>query len=137
VVLAQAVAHCRQRGLVDDAAAGRLWAAHWSRQGYAWPAIRLKLAAKGLEARAIAQAAPRAGGLAEEAARARALVAPYLSRSGLPESQQARLPAPRQRASSRARQAGRAARRLAAHGFDAELIERVLEESFGNTDSTD
>ncbi len=104
----RAVAECRARGLLDDRACARLWAGHWARQGYAASAIRLKLVAKGLADEVISEAARAYGAPAEEEARAR-LVAEAARRRG-------------------ARQADRLARALAARGFEADLIERVVGE---------
>ena len=107
-----AVAACRARGLVDDRACARLWAEHWVRQGYAWAAIRAKLAAKGLSEAVIEQAAGARGTPDAEAARARTLLAKRL------------------RAAAGVRARMRAARLLASHGFDEDLITQVLEASF-------
>ena len=110
---AQVLAECRRCGLVDDRACAQLWADHWARRGYAWSAIRLKLADKGLDEEAIARAGQRAGMASDDGARARQLVAS------------------RARTGSGARQRVRLARALAARGYDAELIEQVLDESLG------
>ena len=105
----RAVAECRTRGLLDDRACARLWADHWARGGYAASAIRLKLAAKGLPDGVIEDVTRPYGAPAEEEARARRVV-----------------DASRRRGT---RQAGRLARRLAARGFEADLIERIVGES--------
>ena len=113
---AQVVAECRSRGLVDDAACARLWADHWSRRGYAWSVIRVKLSEKGLEAQVIEQAADRLGTAVQDETRVRQAVEASAERS-------ARLPAEQQ--------VSQLTRRLASRGFDSELIERVLSETFG------
>src|SRR3989338_4192951 len=104
----RALRACRAHGLVDDRACARLWADEWARQGYAWSAIRERLSARGLPAEAISAAARTVGGPSGDAARAQRLVARVRKRRpGAP---------------------ARLARQLAARGFDAELIERVLGE---------
>jgi len=118
---------CQARGILDDRACARLWADHWARQGYAWAAIRQKLTEKGLDDSTIDDATHRLGLASDDGARARLVVA-----------QRIRLPAPRSRQAGRG--AGRPprarlARTLASRGFDSELIERVLDESFGTTPS--
>ena len=103
-----ATAARRAYGLVDDRACARLWADEWARQGYAWSAIRERLSARGLPADAVSAAARIVGGPSGDAARAQRLVARVRKRRpGAP---------------------ARLARQLAARGFDAELIERVLGE---------
>lgn len=104
------VADYHARGLLDDQACARLWAEHWARRGYAWSAIRVKLSAKGFDGQALERAARRVGGVSDDEARARLVVAAYLRRHRS--------------------QAGRAARALASRGFDQDLIERILNESF-------
>ncbi len=92
-----ALATCRGRGLVNDAAAARLWAEHWAGQGWAWAAIETKLDGRGFRVETIR--ALRAGypALADDAARAAWVMAKVRGRSA-------------------------AARQLAAHGFDADTI---------------
>jgi len=109
---ARAVAEARVRGLVDDRACARLWANHWARQGYAWSAIRLKLAAKGLEGQAVDDAA-RDVGAASDDDRAQ-LIVERVTRAGTAGPMR-----------------GRLARALALRGFDAELIERILDQAAG------
>ena len=116
---ARVVTEGERRGWVDDRACARLWAEQWSRQGYAWAAIRLKLSAKGLHEHTIKDAANRLGMSSDDEARARLVAASYLRRhKGRP-----------------GRQAGRLARTLASRGFGSDLIERVLNESFGSPHS--
>ncbi len=103
----------RARGVLDDRACARLWAGHWTRQGYAASAIRLKLAAKGLSRQVIDEATRSSPQLADDEARARDVAA----RAFRTRSQRA-TPA-------------RLARALASRGFDADLIDRLLRESFG------
>ena len=112
-VVAQVVGACRRRGLLDDRACARLWADAWARKGYAWAAIRAKLAEKGLDEEAITQAGGRVGLAATSAdeARARELLQRRIGRRPGPTRAQA-------------------ARLLAARGFDADLSERLLNDSF-------
>lgn len=100
------LAECRLRGVVDDRACARLLAEHWARQGYAGAAIRLKLAAKGLEGPRIAPIVESMARASDDEARAR-LVAAQRNRRG-----------------------GRAglSRRLAARGYEPDIIERILNE---------
>ncbi|MBI2104209.1 MAG: RecX family transcriptional regulator [Candidatus Omnitrophica bacterium] len=121
----RAVADCRARGLLDDRACARLWAEQWARRGYAASAIRLKLAARGLPDEVIADATRAYGAPADEEARAR-LAAAAARRRG---ARQAGLPAAPKKDLTRAAQAGRLARGLAARGFEADLIERIVGES--------
>jgi SOS response regulatory protein OraA/RecX len=109
------IARCQSLGVLDDRAAARLWADHWSRQGYAWSAIRLKLTQRGFEDRVIQELASSDASVSHETARARAVVAAALHKN--PSH-----PHPR----------GRTARLLAARGFDADVIDRVLVETFGS-----
>ena len=112
---ARVVRLCQARGILDDRACARLWADHWARQGYAWAAIRQKLTERGLDDSTIDEARHRLGLASDDGARARLVVAQRTRRSaGRP---------PR----------SRLARTLASRGFDSELIERVLDESFGST----
>ena len=104
---ARTVAACQAQGLIDDHACAQLWAEHWARQGWAWVAIREKLLAKGLPAQAIEAASERLGGEAAERLRAQQFV--------------------EQRGSISSHQRRRTARALAARGFDAELIEQLVD----------
>ena len=118
--VASAVAACANRGLIDDRACAVLWANAWARHGYAWAAIRLKLAAKGLGSQAVTEAERSIGSRPDDEARARALASSYLHRS-------VNASPPR----SRHGQAARLSRVLTSRGFDQDLIERILEESVG------
>ena len=109
------LADARRRGALDDRACARLWAEQWARRGWADAAIRAKLSAKGLPARAIEGAMTRMARAGErEAARAQQVAA-----------------------ASRARQPGPLARALALRGFEPDVIDRLLEESFGPRPSHD
>ena len=108
---AQLVEECSARRLLDDRACAALWAEHWARRGYAWMAIRQKLIDKGLDAEAIESAAQRLGTVADERERARSVVAEHALRSS-------------------GRQRARLARTLASRGFDPDLIDQILDESF-------
>ena len=107
----------RARGVLDDRAGVRLWADHWARQGYASAAIRLKLAAKGFDAQTIDDTVSRFVPPSDDEARARVLLAQR-----------------RDRVSGRPGRA-RLARALAAHGFEPDVIERLLGESFDPDDA--
>ena len=109
---ARILADCRARGFLDDGTAARLWAEQWARRGYASSAIRVKLQAKGFEARISDEAADRVGTPQADEARARLLVASSLRRQAARQGRLARL-----------------ARMLASRGFDSDLIERVLARS--------
>ena len=109
VAAARVVSGYCTRGLLDDRACARLWADHWARRGYAWAAIRVKLSAKGLANEAIAAAAGELDAPEDDMARARQIVAAHTS--------------------SHAGARVRMARTLSARGFDADLIERLLNES--------
>ena len=111
----RAVAKCQAQGLLDDRVCARLWAEQWSRRGYAWAAIRLKLSTKGLDEQSIQHATRELGRASDDEARARRVVEQQV----------------RRRAGSPAR--SRLALMLASRGFDADLIERVLDESLGPT----
>ena len=106
---ARVIAASRARGLLDDHACARLWADHWARRGYAWSAIRAKLAAKGLAEDVIEAMLRRLAADVTDEDRARALVASSLRRRG---------PRPVDVRS--------AARTLQARGFDEEVIARAL-----------
>jgi SOS response regulatory protein OraA/RecX len=99
--------------MVDDRLCARLWADHWARRGYAWSAIRVKLSEKGLDEQAIEHAASWLGTASDDDARARLVIAQRLRRR------------------AGARQRSRLGRALASRGFDSDLIERILNESFG------
>jgi len=107
---AHVVADYQARGELDDLACAKLWAEHWSRSGYAWAAIQMRLEAKGLHEHTIQHVRGPLGTPSADEARARTLATRLLSRR-LARQPRARL-----------------ARLLAAHGFDAELIERLLSE---------
>ena len=111
------IAASRERGLLDDRLAARLWAEQWARAGFAAAAIRHKLTTKGFDAHAIADAAKRAALLCDDEARARLVLARHTRRA------------------SGAAARSRLTRALASRGFDPDVIERVLRESFGSTDS--
>ena len=107
------LARCRTLGLIDDQAAARLWAGQWARRGYAAAAIRLKLQAKGFEARISDQAVAHAGLASDDdETRARLLVTSSLRRHTMGVGRSQRL-----------------ARVLASRGFEPELIDRVLAEA--------
>ena len=110
---------CQQGGWLDDAAATKLWAEHWARQGYAWRAIREKLRARGLGEDTIAVVAKTVGAQVQDEARARQLIA-----------------ASRIKAAD-ATLRSQLARRLASRGFEAELIERILNETTQTRSSLD
>ena len=105
------------RGFLDDRACARLWGEHWARRGYAWAAIRSKLSTKGLDERTIDEAAQHLGRPSQDDARARGVVAQRTHRS------------------ADRRERTRLARALASRGFDPDLIERVLSESFSSRPS--
>lgn len=115
------VGACRGRGLLDDRAGARLWVEHWARQGYGWSALQAKLSAKGFDEPAIRSVAASYGTTAEDVARARRLVASRIQR---PAAHSQSAVSPRQ---------VRLARTLASRGFDADVIERVLQEAFGSS----
>ena len=111
-VAARAIAQAQALGMLDDEAGARLWADQWARRGYAWDAIRAKLSLKGFSDQAIERAATRLGLAGDDEARARLVAAAHLRR---------------QRARPQSRWA--LARTLTSRGFDADVIERVLNES--------
>ncbi|MDP3722520.1 MAG: RecX family transcriptional regulator [Candidatus Omnitrophota bacterium] len=112
------VSACQAQGLLDDRAAARLWADHWARQGYATEAIRLKLADKAFDERDILEA-----------------IRPL--RASTAEEERARLVLARDaRRTTRRLSRARLARVLASRGFDPDLIDRLLEESFGSATPT-
>jgi len=111
-----AEAACRDRGLIDDAAAAVLWAGQWARQGYARAAVRERLAVKGFDAGVIDRALGRPDPGAE-VRRAAALIE-RRRRRGRP---------------------GRAAlaRVLAAKGYDHDVIEQAVNRSSTNDPPND
>ena len=113
-VAARVIAECQTLRILDDEAGARLWADQWARCGYAWTAIHAKLSLRGFSDETIERAAKRLGTAGDDDARARLVVAASLRRH-------------------RTRPATRwsLARTLASRGFDADLIERVLNESSG------
>ena len=112
---ARLVAEYQARGWLDDRAAARLWAEHWARAGFASAAVRLKLSAKGFDARTITDVANQVVPPSDDEARARLLAARSARRS---TGRLAR---------------SRLARTLASRGFDSDLIERILDESHSPT----
>ena len=117
----QAIAECSRRGWLDDAAAARLLTTSLVDRGYADAAISQRLHEHEFSSHDIQEALRHANAPSDEA-RARALLATFPRRSD--SSQRAgRL------ASHTARR--RAARVLVQHGFDPDLIERVLTDVFG------
>lgn len=108
----------RARGMLDDAACARLWAEHWARQGYAWGAIRARLSAKGLDEQLIHQTGKQLGTSSDdEEARAKDVAVRVTARF--------RTRRPR----------ARVGRTLASRGFDADVIERVLNDTFASSPS--
>jgi SOS response regulatory protein OraA/RecX len=105
---------CEERGLLNDRACARLWAGQWARRGYAASVIHQRLHEKAIDAETIADAIKTIARASDDAARARLLVARHLGRRGSP---------PR----------SRLARTLASRGFDPDVIEQVLHESFGTS----
>ena len=101
------VAECRSHGLLDDRASAALWTEQWSRRGYAWAVIRVKLSAKGFDEQTIETIGKTKACACDEEARARLVVQRVRGRSG--PSTRVRL-----------------ARRLSARGFDPDVIERLL-----------
>lgn len=104
------LAACEARGLINDAAAARLWAQHWLDQGYAWAAVRERLRTKGIDDRTLhsLDAQDRFAGEDESSAR-------------------------RVAARLRGRSAAAVARALALRGFDPDVIERVVSDTFGSS----
>ena len=115
------IADCSREGLLDDRACAKLLATHLADRGYAWATIHEQLLAKGLDQRLVTQVLAPLEARADDATRARALVVQLRGR----------------RREHRPR--NRVARFLAQRGFDSELIDRVLAESFGpiNADYAD
>ncbi|MBI3319541.1 MAG: regulatory protein RecX [Candidatus Omnitrophica bacterium] len=111
---ARVVNDYRAHGVLDDRASARLWAGQWARRGYAASAIRVKLSAKGFDEDLIQDILQRYPA-SEDEERARLVMA-----------RRARHPATRL---ARAR----LARTLASRGFDSDLIERILNDSFGSS----
>lgn len=122
----RAVAECKIKGWVDDAACARLWTEHWARKGYAWSVIRAKLADKGLDERAIEEAASRLGqAVSGDEKRAREVAVSFLKRND------------GSRAFSGLSRKKSLARALASKGFDQDLIERIVGESLGAPEEQD
>ncbi len=111
---ARVIAEYQTLRILDDEAGARLWADQWARRGYAWDAIQARLSLKGFTEQAIERAAKRLGLAGDDEARARLIVATRLRR------QDARPP-----------NRWSLARTLTSRGFDADVIERVLSETFG------
>lgn len=101
--VSSAVRVSQEYGLLDDATAAKLWAEHWARAGYSWAAIQERLTARGFERSRIAPLAGVHGGAADEI-RARRVI----------------------RGMAPSRDIAKGVRRLAARGFDTEVIERAL-----------
>jgi SOS response regulatory protein OraA/RecX len=118
------IADWSREGLLDDRACAKLLATHLADRGYAWATIHEQLLAKGLDQDLVTQVIAPLEARADDATRARALVVQLRGRRR--EHRPRNLPASR-----RSAQAGRVARFLAQRGFDSELIDRVLTESFG------
>ena len=117
VVIGQVVREWQARGWLDDRACARLWAEHWARRGYAWRAIRARLAAKGLDDAASGHAAQALSLASDDEARAQRLVASRLGRGRVATGRVSILSARRKRG---------LARTLAGRGFDPQIIVRVL-----------
>lgn len=103
---ARLVTLCRARSVIDDRAGACLWADHWARQGYAWRAIRAKLAAKGFADAAIAPLTQRVGSAEAELARARVVAS-----------------------TARGRSRPHLVRKLSARGFEDAVIEEVVRDA--------
>ncbi len=95
-----------QKGLLNDRACARLWAEHFARKGLSRPLIRLKLSGKGLGDYALE--AIQELDVADDRQRALSLVNQWQAKS----SRLGKLSL---------------ARRLAAYGFDEELINELIE----------
>ena len=115
--IAEAIRVCQRRGLLNDAASAQLWADHWARQGYARAAIARKLHDKGLDDARRTEALDRLDREQTDRDRARQLAVTARGHAAHP---QVRV---------------RVARRLAARGFDAELITQVITELLGPPDA--
>ena len=111
---------CTRARQLDDQASVTLWVNHLADRGYAWSAIHQLLLTKGFDAQYVAETIQRMHASAPDLERARAVVRARASRgaAGL-------------RAST-LRRRQQLARLLARRGFDSDLIERVLVESFGD-----
>jgi len=99
------LAALQAQGGLDDRACARLWADHWARAGWASEAIHGKLLQKGLSVSTVVSAIAAMGLDVEDEARARQLI--------------------RQRGKRKSSRLS-LSRLLAARGFDAGLIARVL-----------
>ena len=107
---AAALAACEARGLVNDAAAARLWAQHWLDQGYAWAAVAERLRTKGFDDRTLHSLDAQDRFAGDDESRARRVAARLRGRS-----------------------AASVARALASRGFDPDVIERVVPGTFGSS----
>lgn len=101
-------------GVLDDRACAKLLATCLADQGYAWGAVREQLLAKGLDAELVDQTLEPLKACLDDAARARALVQTRLRGAS--------------RTDTRVR--ARVARLLSQRGFDSDLIDRVLADTF-------
>ncbi|MBI4004197.1 MAG: RecX family transcriptional regulator [Candidatus Omnitrophica bacterium] len=104
---ARLIAECQARGVLDDRLSAALWAEAWSRRGFAWAAIRVKLNARGFDERTIQTIGKTMARASQEEARARLVVQRVRGRPG-----------PHTRV--------RLARQLSARGFDSDVIEQLL-----------
>jgi len=105
-------ATCLRERLLDDRACATLWANTLAERGYAVAAVREQLLAKGLDTTLVKQVLARLCTHADDAQRARLVVQTYVRRHAEPGRR-------------------RLARLLSQRGFDADLIEQILAESFG------
>ena len=105
-----------RRGWLDDQAAAKLLATHLADQGYAWNAVAERLLKKGFDAQLVRQLLRPLKRHADEAERARVVVAARL----------------RGRSAHDPRLRTQLARALARRGFDSDLIERVLADALGS-----
>lgn len=104
------LAACEARGLIDDTAAARLWAQHWLDQDYAWAAVRERLQTKGFDDRTLHHVDAKHRFAGEDESRARRVAARLRGRS-----------------------AASLARALASRGFDPDVVERVVSDTFGSS----
>lgn len=104
------LAACEARGLIDDPAAARLCAQHWLDQGYAWAAVRERLRTKGFDDRTLHSLDAQGRFAGDE-----------VSRAG------------RVAARLRGRSSAAVARALASRGFDPDVVERVVSDTFGSS----
>lgn len=117
-----------RKGWLGDRACAKLWARHFADRGYARAAIQERLHLKGFEAQVVSDILASLQPHADDATRAREVVCATLQRW------RGRRPASRGDHDQRARL--RVARVLAQRGFDSDLIDRVLTESFGPATAT-